>query len=253
MDAGDLGILQLDLGLGQALLDRFLLLCPAPTQALLQLFLGRRSDEDVAGREARGLDLLHALHLDIQDDGLALGGLLLDRGLGGAVKIVAELRAVVQALAVDVWRGNGRESGARRVPLDEAVVGLELLELLLGHEVVVDAMLLAGPRATGRVGDGEREGVRVSLARVSGIALAYGRVDGWQRAYLEEELVEGPLADAGRARDDDGTGIANCRRVVSLDVLFPSFFSLRRQGTRILTRSHCVVKARAKDVDKRSE
>ena len=94
MDAGDLGIFQLDLGLGQALLDRFLLLCPAPAQALLQFFLGRRSDEDVAGREARGLDLLHALHLDIQDDGLALGGLLLDRGLGGAVKVVAELRAV---------------------------------------------------------------------------------------------------------------------------------------------------------------
>ena len=78
-------------------------------------------------------------------------------------------------------------------------------------------------------------------------------MDGWQRAYLEEELVEGPLADAGRARDDDGTGIANCRRVVSLDVFFHSFFFLGHKGTQILTRSHGVVKARAKDVDKRSE
>ncbi len=107
MNARNLGVLQLDLGLVQTLLDRVLLLRPAPAQALLQLFLGRRRNKDEAGREARSLDLLHALHLDIQDDGLALGGLLLDRGLGGAVEVVAKLRAVVRALAGDVWGGNG--------------------------------------------------------------------------------------------------------------------------------------------------
>ena len=176
MDTGDLGVLQLDLGLVQTLLDRVLLLRPAPAQALLQLFLGRRRNKDEAGREARSLDLLHALHLDIQDDGLALGGLLLDGGLGGAVEVVAELRAVVRVLAGDVCGGSGREKVNRRVLLNKAVFVLERQELFLRHEVVVDGMLLAGPRATGRVGDGEGEGVRVSLARVSGIAIAYGWV-----------------------------------------------------------------------------
>ena len=99
MDAGDLGVLQLHLGLLQPLQDRRLLLGPAPTQPLLQLFLGRRGDEDVAGWEARGPDLLYALHLNVQNDGLALGGLLLDGGLGGAVEVVAKLGAVVAVLA----------------------------------------------------------------------------------------------------------------------------------------------------------
>ncbi len=60
----------------------------------------------------------------------------------------------------------------RRVLLNETILVLERQELVLGHEVVVDAMLLAGTRATGRVGHGEGEGVRVSLARVSGVAIA---------------------------------------------------------------------------------
>ncbi len=63
--------------------------------------------------------------------------------------------------------------GGVGAPLDEAVVGLELEEDLFGHEVVVDAVDLTGARAAGRVRDGEREGVRVSLEGrkcVSGIA-----------------------------------------------------------------------------------
>jgi hypothetical protein len=46
----------------------------------------------------------------------------------------------------------------------------------------------------------------------SGIAFA---CEG-QAAYLEEQLVEGALADARGARDNDGTGIADCAAGVSL-------------------------------------
>ncbi len=90
-----LGILQLHLGLLQPLLDRVLLLGAAAAQAALELLLGRRRDEDVPGGEARRLDLLDALDLDVQDYRLALGSLLLDGRFGGAVEVVAELRAVV--------------------------------------------------------------------------------------------------------------------------------------------------------------
>ena len=78
------------------------------------------------------------------------------------------------ALAGDAGEGEGAE--CRRVPLDKAVPGLELEELLLGHKVVVDCVLLARTGAARGVRDGEREGVRVSLARgrVSGIAIACG-------------------------------------------------------------------------------
>ena len=172
MDARDLGVFQLHLGLLQALLNRVLLLGAAPAQAPLQLFLRRRGDEDVAGGELGGLDLLHALHLDIQNDGLALGGLLLDRGLRRAVEVVTKLRAVVWVSAGARLESGG--CGFQRVPLDEAVLGLQLQERILRDEVVVDAVLLAGPRAAGRVGDREGEGVRVSLSRLSGIAIAHG-------------------------------------------------------------------------------
>ena len=74
------------------------------------------------------------------------------------------------------------------LPLDETVPGLQVKEGLLRDKVVVHSILLAGARAAGRVGDGEGEGVGVAL---------------------EEETVEGALADAGRARDNDGTGVAN--------------------------------------------
>lgn len=114
MHARHLGVLQLDLGLLQPLLDRLLLLRPAAAQALLELFLGRRGDEDVAGGEARRLDLLDALHLNVQHDRLALGGLLLDRRLGGSVKVITELGAGESASSVGclssldwrTWRGG---------------------------------------------------------------------------------------------------------------------------------------------------
>ena len=108
MNARHLGVFQLDFGLFQPLLDRLLLLRPPAAQALLELLLGRRGDEDVAGREARGLDLLDALDLNIQHDCLALGGLLLDRRLGGSVQVVTELGAEgCESSAGDRWIGEG--------------------------------------------------------------------------------------------------------------------------------------------------
>lgn len=59
--------------------------------------------------------------------------------------------------------GTGAKGRGGGVPLDEAVVGLEVEEDLLGHKVVVDAVELAGAGAAGRMRDGEREGIRVSL------------------------------------------------------------------------------------------
>lgn len=70
--------------------------------------------------------------------------------------------------------------------LDEAVLGDEVSESLAGDEVVVDAVGLARARGTGGVRDGEGEGVRVAL---------------------EEALVEGSLADARGAGDDEGTAV----------------------------------------------
>jgi hypothetical protein len=72
------------------------------------------------------------------------------------------------------------------------------------------------------VRDGEREGVRVFLEgragghglgiadRRRGVVRLGGRTRRAGGMYLEQQLVEGPLADARGARDDDGAGIANC-------------------------------------------
>ena len=95
MDTG-LAERELVLGLSQSLEDILLLIGAAATQPLLELLFGRGSDEDVAGRETRGLDLLHTLHLDVENDNLALGGLLLDGGLAGSVKVAAELSTVME-------------------------------------------------------------------------------------------------------------------------------------------------------------
>lgn len=67
-----------------------------------------------------------------------LGGLLVDGLLAGAVAVGAELGV-----------------------LDEAALLDEGLELLGGHEEVVDAVLLAGARLARRVRHGQREGVGV--------------------------------------------------------------------------------------------
>ena len=66
--------------------------------------------------------------------------------------------------------------------LHEAVLPDQVLEVRHLDEVVVHAVGLAGARGARRVRDGEREGVRVAV---------------------EEEAVEGPLADARGAGEDN--------------------------------------------------
>lgn len=61
--AGGLGVLELDLCLGEALLDAGLGLGAATAQALLEGVLRGGRDEDVARVDAGGLDLLDALLL----------------------------------------------------------------------------------------------------------------------------------------------------------------------------------------------
>lgn len=61
--AGGLGVLELELGLCEALLDAGLGLGAAAAEALLEGVLGGGRDENVAGVDAGGLDLLHALFL----------------------------------------------------------------------------------------------------------------------------------------------------------------------------------------------
>ena len=74
--------------------------------------------------------------------------------------------------------------------------------------MVVDAICLARARTAGRVRNGESEGIRVPLVDTLGPKLKMGN----RKSYLEQEVVEGPLADARGARNNDWTGIANdCR------------------------------------------
>lgn len=61
--AGGLGVLELDLGLGEALLDAGLGLGAAAAEALLESVLRGGGDEDVARVDAGSLDLLDALLL----------------------------------------------------------------------------------------------------------------------------------------------------------------------------------------------
>lgn len=61
VDAWRLGVLELLVGLGEALLDAGLGLGAAASQALLELLDRGRRDEDVAGGDARVFDLLDAL------------------------------------------------------------------------------------------------------------------------------------------------------------------------------------------------
>lgn len=80
------------------------------------------------------------LHLDIQNDDAALGGLVGDGLLGGAVAV-------------------GAEAGV----LDEAVGAHESFELVGGNEVVVDAVGFSRARLARRVRDREREDVLVRV------------------------------------------------------------------------------------------
>lgn len=126
------------LRLREPLLDALLLLGAAAPEALLELLLAGRGDEDEARGDAARLDLLDALHLDVQHDDLALLALLADCRLGRAVAVAAELGV-----------------------LDEAVRGDQRLEVGVADEVVVDGVLLALAGRPRRVADGEGEGVRV--------------------------------------------------------------------------------------------
>lgn len=136
-----LGVLQLQLGLRQPLLHALLLLRATAPQPLLQHRLAGRRHKDIPRVHAALLDLLNALHLDVQHHDAVLGSLVRDRLPARAVAVAAE----------------------RRV-LDEAVGGDELCELVVRHEVVVHAVGLAVARRAGRVRDGEGEGSWVALA-----------------------------------------------------------------------------------------
>lgn len=80
--------------------------------------------------------------------------------------------------------------------LDEAVVVDEVLKVLHLDEVVVHAVGLAGAGRARRVRDGEGEGVGVAR---------------------EEEVVEGPLADARGPGEDEGAGVFGGWGAVSCD------------------------------------
>lgn len=70
---------------GEALLDALLSFSAATTESFLELLSIRGRDKDVARVDGRGLDLLDTLHLDVEDDHLALSGLLLDSRLACSV------------------------------------------------------------------------------------------------------------------------------------------------------------------------
>lgn len=126
--------LQLLLRLRQPLLNRILAIRLAAPQPLLQDLETRGLQTEIAGAELRLLDLLDALHLDVEDAGAVVGGDVLDALHAGAVAVAAELRV-----------------------LDEGARADELAEALFGHEVVLAAVLLAWARGAGCVGDGEAE------------------------------------------------------------------------------------------------
>lgn len=128
MRARQLGKSQLVLCLCQSLSQRFLGLGAAATKALLQLLQRRRGEEHEPRVQVGLLDLLHALHLDIQNTDALLLGDVLDGLHGGSVMVSAELGM-----------------------LDEAVGGNEFEESLLGSEVVFAAVLLTSARLTGCV------------------------------------------------------------------------------------------------------
>ena len=104
------------------------------------------------------------LHLNVQDTCAALLGNVVDGLDAGAVRVAAKSGVLNEALLLD-----------------------EVVESLPRHKVVLAAILLAGTRPTGRVGDAEAEPVGVllkqaledgRLARLSGTCGALARCDG---------------------------------------------------------------------------
>ena len=106
-------------------------------------------------------------------------------------------------------------------PLDEAIGLLQVLERLLGDEVVVDTILFAGAGAAGGVGDGEGEGVGVAL---------------------EQQVQEGALSGPRGARDDERAAVGgkdgSCERGTELSVDATQRPARGRQGAAGQTDRH---------------
>lgn len=145
-----LAILNLVLGLRKSFLDCLFGRVTAAAQPLLQDLHAGRLDEAYSRVQTALLQLLDALHLDVEDadplalsrgavDALALAlGHILHGLLGRAVVVAAELGVLFER----VLRNHG-------------------LELVRRREVVVDPVLLAGAGLASRVRDAEPKQLRV--------------------------------------------------------------------------------------------
>lgn len=125
-------VLELHFALGgvETNLDGFLGLSSTITQASLELSHARRRDEDEVGIEFHATNRLASLDIEIEEAKFS--------GLGDGL--------------------NGRESGAvassvHLSRLDELSFQLELLEPLVGHKVIRNAIDLTNAGPTGRMGD----------------------------------------------------------------------------------------------------
>ena len=111
---------KLHLSSRKSLLDDFLGFGIATAKALLEHLHGRRLDEDQMGIGHLVPDLERPLHIDLEDDLLACRHMLLDASPGRTVMVGPVHRPLEQAVGID-----------------------ELLELLIGFELVVNAVYLA--------------------------------------------------------------------------------------------------------------
>lgn len=128
-------ILQLSTRLSQSLLNSILSLGTPTPQTSLQSLHARRLNKHIAGLDTGVLlDLLHAIHLDIQNNDQTLGSLLVNGHVAGSIAIRAE-------------------SGA----LDETAFGLQCCELVLGDEEVALSVDFAGAGTACCVRDAEGE------------------------------------------------------------------------------------------------
>lgn len=178
---GRLGPGELVLGPSETLLDALLGLGAAASQALLELLVVGGCDEDVASVDARSLDLLDALHLDVEDYDSTLGCLLFDRRLARTVEVASELSAVDTKRQCILLYPRFLD-----LLLDKSVVGDQLPESLLGDKVVLNTISLAISRTSSRVRHGQGEDVGVAA---------------------EEKLDQRALADTAGAADDEGSTV----------------------------------------------
>ena len=132
MNAWRVGVLKLDFGLGQPLLDVFLVLCAAAPEPRFERLEARRFDKDVARINTRiRLHLLDALHLDIQHNYQSFCRLICNGLFAGAIVVTTEKGVFHEGVL-------GDEGGKRR----------------RGDEEVGDALDFAGPWLARRVGYG---------------------------------------------------------------------------------------------------